>query len=85
MIKKRTRRIATGYIRVIFGKIRMNSGGLRVARGSSGAKAPPLAAHPFVVDLRGSGVTTVHDVCDLACILGLTCPKNSSLLNYQGS
>jgi len=29
-----------------WGTVRMNSGGLRVACGGSGAKAPPLAARP---------------------------------------
>jgi len=32
--------------RIFWGKFRMSSGVLRVARGGSGAKAPPLAARP---------------------------------------
>jgi len=34
---------------VFLGKFRINSGVLRVARGGSGAKAPPLAARPSTV------------------------------------
>jgi len=61
----------------------MNFGPTPIARGGSGAEAPPLAAHA----MRGrpaESVKTVHNVCELACILGLTSSNNQvSLTNKK--
>ena len=57
-------------IRMLRGKkrIRMYSCVFRVARSSSGAKAPPLAARPWV--------QTIHNICGLTCILELIGSNN---------
>ena len=61
--KKRGENAIFGGKRVLFGKISIDSGSMRVTRGGFGAKAPSLAARPVPCNGRGRKLVELSKGC----------------------